>query len=188
MWAITADEMATFDRIFQHFDKNKTGKVSDEEMQKLIKQTKLDQKICAKVWDLTSPDEEEYFSKPHFFMCMLLLSRAKNGAQLPDELPAELKASSGFSGPTQAPMANFQQQNLPPPQMPQPSGPPPRIDPTAEGILAQMKSSLEALRNQSMQNNAILNGLRMQNNTLEMKIQGFDQIIDELRRTQNSVA
>lgn len=76
-WTIQPDEMGNFERIFKHFDKTNSGKVSDEEMQKLIKQAKLDQKSCAKVWDLVSPDEEDFFQQPHFLMCMLLLSRAK---------------------------------------------------------------------------------------------------------------
>lgn len=76
-WVMQPDEMSNYERIFQHFDKTNSGKVSDEEMQKLIKQARLDQKTCAKVWDLVSPDEEDFFQKPHFFMCMLLLSRAK---------------------------------------------------------------------------------------------------------------
>lgn len=174
-WVIQPDEMAGFLRIFQHFDKDNTGKVSDEEMQKVIKQTKLDQKICAKVWDLTSPDADDFFQKPHFLMCMLLLSRAKTGVPLPSELPPELKASAGLLAPGQAPGSQPQASvpgalpSMAPLSIPQMSGPAAGSG-SADSIVGQLSASVEALRSLAAQNNAVLGNLRMQNNTLEMRV------------------
>ena len=63
-WAITAEELTSFDRIFQHFDKNMSNSVTDQEMQKIIAQTQLPREACAKVWQLINPDGLDSFTKP----------------------------------------------------------------------------------------------------------------------------
>ena len=38
-----------------HFDQNKSGSLTDKEMQQVMMNTKLEQTVCAKVWDLSNP-------------------------------------------------------------------------------------------------------------------------------------
>ena len=44
-----------------------------------MKSTKLNQKICFKVWEMINPENDDYFSKPQFMMVMFLCKKAKEG-------------------------------------------------------------------------------------------------------------
>ena len=45
-WVITAEELGSFDRIFQHFDKNMSNSVTDQEMKKLLRRPSFPER-CA---------------------------------------------------------------------------------------------------------------------------------------------
>ena len=83
-WQITAEEFQSYEKIFKHFDKNNSNSVTENEMQKVIKQTNLPSEVCAKVWELVNPNYEDTFTKPQFCMCMQLLVKSKSGTPLPD--------------------------------------------------------------------------------------------------------
>ena len=60
-------------------------------MQKIMKSTKLNSKVCFRIWELINPENEDFFSKPQFLMTMFLCTRAKDGVPLPSQIPEELK-------------------------------------------------------------------------------------------------
>lgn len=72
------------------------GFLSDEDMQNVMLQTKLDKGICAKVWELSNPDHEDKFSKTMFMIAMHLMYKKKKdmNLQLPSQIPAELISSA----------------------------------------------------------------------------------------------
>jgi hypothetical protein len=60
-----------------------------------LKQSKLDQKSCAKIWDVVNPNYDELFSKHQYYLTMALVAKAREGISMPSELPAELITSVG---------------------------------------------------------------------------------------------
>lgn len=52
--------------------------------------------VCAKIWELVNPDGEDKFSKAQFFIAMYLMKKAKDGVNLPSQIPPELKRSVGM--------------------------------------------------------------------------------------------
>lgn len=65
-------------------------------MQQVMTQTKLEKRVCAKVWQLSNPKLETTFSKTMFTMAMHLMFRKRQDAniQLPESLPVELSLSA----------------------------------------------------------------------------------------------
>ena len=45
------------------FDTNQRDTLKDKEMQQVMIKTKLDKKVCAKVWDLSNPKRDPTFTK-----------------------------------------------------------------------------------------------------------------------------
>lgn len=73
-------------------------------MQKILKQSKLDVKICEKIWDVVNPDYNEVFSKQQFFLCMAIIDRVRHGSPVPSELPAALVESAMVAAESLPPM------------------------------------------------------------------------------------
>lgn len=69
-------------KIFNMFDKNKSGSLTDTEMQAVMQQTKLDRNICAKVWDLSNSHGDATFTKPMFFIAMHLMYKKRLDANI----------------------------------------------------------------------------------------------------------
>lgn len=59
--------------MFIHFDQSKQGRLSDTDMQSVLQMTKSSKEICRKVWDLSNPVGEDFFTKPMFMVAMHLL-------------------------------------------------------------------------------------------------------------------
>ena len=82
------------------FDTNKSGSLTDAEMQQVMIQTQLDKKTCAKVWDLSNPTRETTFTKEKFRIAMHLMYKKRKdpSVELPDTLPIELAVSAMDDG------------------------------------------------------------------------------------------
>ena len=78
------------------FDTNKSGSLTDREMQDVMTMTKLEKKICAKVWNLSNPKFEANFTKKMFLIAMHLMYKARqdSNCQLPEQVPIELDVSA----------------------------------------------------------------------------------------------
>ena len=68
--------------MFQHFDQAKQGRLTDTDMQSVLQMTKSSKEVCAKVWDLSNPEGEDFFTKPMFMVAMHLLYRKKKDDSL----------------------------------------------------------------------------------------------------------
>ena len=64
-------------------------------MQNVMMQTKLPKDICARVWELSNPEQEERFSKKMFYVAMQLMYKKKKdmSIDLPLQIPIELLKS-----------------------------------------------------------------------------------------------
>ena len=82
--------------MFVMFDKEGNGQLTQTEMQQVMAQTKLDKKVCAKVWQLCNPKLETVFNKTMFITAMHLMFRKREdpNVQIPDQLPIELSVSA----------------------------------------------------------------------------------------------
>lgn len=98
---MTTEDRQNYEKIFAHFDKNQSGRLSDEDMQQVIQMTKSSKDVCALAWELSNPNGEDFFTKPMFMVAMHLLYKKKkdDSLQLPSHVPQSLLESSGLSGP-----------------------------------------------------------------------------------------
>jgi len=78
-------------------DTNKSGSLTDKEMQEVMLKTQLDKKTCARVWDLSNPKRAPVFDKKMFFLAMHLMYKKRQdpSLELPTSLPPELEVSAG---------------------------------------------------------------------------------------------
>jgi Ca2+-binding EF-hand superfamily protein len=82
IWLIRKEDRDTYDKIFVYFDKNKTGNLTDSEMQEVMAQTKMPREVCAHIWELSNPNGEEIFSKPMFLIAMHLMYKKRKDSTL----------------------------------------------------------------------------------------------------------
>ena len=82
MWAITRQDAQNYNTIMQKFDTNKSGSLTDREMQAVMTQTKLDKKVCAKVWNFANPKLESNFTHKMFLIAMHLMYKARQSPDL----------------------------------------------------------------------------------------------------------
>ena len=77
MWFISQQESANYLNMMNVFDTNKSGSLTDREMQEVMTKTKLEKKVCAKVWNLSNPNLDAIFSKKMFYIAMHLIYKSK---------------------------------------------------------------------------------------------------------------
>ena len=65
-------------------------------MQDVMTKTKLDNRVMAKVWQLSNPNLEANFSKKMFAIAMHMMFRKRQdqNVQIPEQLPIELSLSA----------------------------------------------------------------------------------------------
>ena len=78
------------------FDTNRSGDLTDREMQQVMVKTNLEKSVCAKVWDLSNPKRDSSFSKSMFYIAMHLMYKKRQdpNLELPDKVPIELAVSA----------------------------------------------------------------------------------------------
>jgi hypothetical protein len=64
--------------------------VTDVQMQSLFKKTELNREACEKVWMLVNPKGLDVFDRKMFLMAIHLLYKAKQGTDLPQQVPQEM--------------------------------------------------------------------------------------------------
>mmetsp|Transcript_18381 Transcript_18381/g.31419 ORF Transcript_18381/g.31419 Transcript_18381/m.31419 type:complete len:267 (+) Transcript_18381:837-1637(+) len=103
LFVVSEQEFQSYLRILSKFDSGGQGNVSYQDMQKIIVQTKLPQDLCAKIWGLSNPTGVLHFNKGMFMVSMKLLSLAKLGNPIPNQLPPQIFQSiqSLLSQPSQ---------------------------------------------------------------------------------------
>ena len=62
MWFITQEDKKNYIKMFRTFDKNNSNTLSAQEMQEVMLMTKLDTKVCGKVWELSNPSYQPEFT------------------------------------------------------------------------------------------------------------------------------
>ena len=82
------------------FDPNKSGTLTDREMQQVMVKTQLDKKTCAAVWDLSNPQRESEFSQSMFLIAMHLMYKKRQdpSIQFPERVPQELFVTAEAKG------------------------------------------------------------------------------------------
>lgn len=73
VWRIKPEDRVNYDKVFNHFDKDGSGTLTDTDMQQVLVMTKSSKPVCAQVWELSNPEGEEIFTKPMFMIAMHLL-------------------------------------------------------------------------------------------------------------------
>lgn len=108
-WRINGEDLANYDRVWQHFDKDRSGHLSDEDMQQVMSLTKADKETCAKAWELSNPDGDDIFTKPMFLVAMHVINKKKKdpSIQIPRRIPPSLQTSSGMKTNTGEKAAHF---------------------------------------------------------------------------------
>ena len=76
-WYLKPEDKNNYMKMFTKFDTNSSGTLSSAEMQQVMVMTKLDQQICAKVWELSNPQYANDFTKPMFFIAMHLMYKKR---------------------------------------------------------------------------------------------------------------
>ena len=76
-WYIKPSEKENYLNMMSVFDPNKSGTLTDREMQEVMMKTQLDKKTCAAVWDLSNPQRESEFSRSMFLIAMHLMYKKR---------------------------------------------------------------------------------------------------------------
>ena len=50
--------------------------------------------MCERIWEVVNPDYDELFSKQQYYLCMALIAKAREGIDVPTELPPSLVQSA----------------------------------------------------------------------------------------------
>lgn len=82
VWRIKPEDRVNYDKVFNHFDKDASGTLTDTDMQQVLVMTKSSKPVCAQVWELSNPEGEEIFTKPMFMVAMHLLYQKKKDDSL----------------------------------------------------------------------------------------------------------
>ncbi|KAH0558338.1 hypothetical protein GP486_005001 [Trichoglossum hirsutum] len=91
-WAISREEKAHFDTIFNTVDKSKKGFITGEEAVPFFSNSKLPEEILAQIWDLADINSEGHLNRDEFAVAMHLIrqQRMSRGRPPPTTLPPNL--------------------------------------------------------------------------------------------------
>lgn len=93
-WAISPQDKARFDQIYDTLDTSKRGFITGEEAVPFFSNSKLPEEVLAQIWDLADINSQGQLSRDEFAVAMYLIRQQrgmKDGRNnLPDKLPAEL--------------------------------------------------------------------------------------------------
>lgn len=97
VWFIKEADKEIYMKFLVMHDTNKTGNLTDKEMQQVMLKTQLDKKTCARVWDLSNPKRATVFDRKMFFLAMHLMYKKRQdpNLELPATVPPELDFSAG---------------------------------------------------------------------------------------------
>lgn len=95
-WYISPEQKQMFDSMFDNLDKQKTGKLTPEQVANFLMTSRLGQQDLATVWDLSDIQNTGVFTNLEFSIALFLVNRKRSGLSLPNVVPAALiKSLSG---------------------------------------------------------------------------------------------
>ncbi|KAG9050336.1 hypothetical protein FS837_006208 [Tulasnella sp. UAMH 9824] len=89
-WALSEDELQSYNKIFRAWDPRGTGFISGEAGLELFDQSGLSKYELGCIWHLADSTNRGSLNLSEFQVAMGLIFRAMNGARIPTVLPAEL--------------------------------------------------------------------------------------------------
>lgn len=89
-WAVTSDEKAKADQFFDGLDTERKGELPGAAVVPFFMQSKLSEATLANVWDLSDITQSGSLTRDEFAVAMHLINAALTGAEVPQELPANL--------------------------------------------------------------------------------------------------
>jgi len=96
-WNLPEVDRQKYLKLFEGLSKNSQGNIEGSVARKLLEKSKLNQNLLGSIWELVDSDRDGALSKTEFVHAMHLATCCKRGATLPNELPAELKATDDQS-------------------------------------------------------------------------------------------
>lgn len=95
-WYVSPEQKQMFDSMFDNLDKQKTGKLTPEQVANFLMTSRLGQQDLATVWDLSDIQNTGVFTNLEFSIALFLVNRKRSGLSLPNVVPAALiKSLSG---------------------------------------------------------------------------------------------
>jgi epidermal growth factor receptor substrate 15 len=91
-WAVTANDKAKFDQIYNDLDKANKGVITGEEAVPFFSQSNLPEDSLAQIWDLSDINSQGHLTRDEFAVAMYLIrqQRMNRGQPLPATLPPNL--------------------------------------------------------------------------------------------------
>lgn len=89
-WAVTPDEKAKSDQFFDGLDTERKGELAGAAVVPFFMQSKLSETTLANIWDLSDMTQSGSLTRDEFAVAMHLINATLTGAEVPQELPANL--------------------------------------------------------------------------------------------------
>jgi len=91
-WAISADQLEQYRKLFQTVEKQDPTVLSAMEAKAILERSQLKQQQLFHIWTLSDVDQDRQLCFPEFACAIHLASLCRQGVELPGELPQELAA------------------------------------------------------------------------------------------------
>ncbi len=92
-YSATPEELAKYSKIYDSLDQSHKGFITADQMTEVLKKTRLPETVLGQAWELAETDTNGNFDKANVMLLLHLLVKHKSGIQLPQIVPADLKAS-----------------------------------------------------------------------------------------------
>lgn len=140
-WTVSPQQKQMFDSMFDNLDKQKTGKLTPDQVANFLMTSRLGQQDLATIWDLSDIQNTGVFTNLEFSIALFLVNRKRSGLSLPNVVPDALIKS----------LSNLQQQAPPQQAQAQPNAEPVATNPysydqgNAPVTPAKAKTSMDEL-------------------------------------------
>lgn len=89
-WSVSPQQKQMFDSMFANLDKEKTGKLTPDQVANFLMTSRLSQQDLATIWDLSDIQNTGIFTNLEFSIALFLVNRKRSGLPLPNVVPDTL--------------------------------------------------------------------------------------------------
>ncbi|ORX44930.1 hypothetical protein DM01DRAFT_1340240 [Hesseltinella vesiculosa] len=199
-WDVTPSEKTQYDSYFDKIDTQRLGFVQGKEAVEFFKNSGLQDRELAHIWDLADTSQRGRLSREEFAVAMHLIHKRLRGDPLPTVLPATLAPPTSTNEPTfiSSPMALPQPNPAFPPHQPQdPFNPPGKegslLDEDLLGDfgnndqLPQVTNQVNQLQNQIQSTHRAMADVKQQKISAEQSLEQLGKQKEELQTALTQV-